>query len=85
MLSNIRKNATFFAAIVVVMVSSAVYVTAGFAEISDRRAGDPNAVFSTPKPEPTPCTPDDPKKPCPSPTPTPLGTPVPEPNPTKTP
>ena len=78
MLSKIKTNALSLATIAVMVVASAVYLTAGVAVTSGSSWNSPNAA-ATPTPVPTPCTPDDPKKPCPTPTPS---NPVPSPSPT---
>lgn len=85
MLSTIKSNALSLATIALMVLASAVYLTAGFAVTSDGGfAAGPNVSHAAaptpppkPSPSPTPCTPDDPKKPCPTPTPTESPTPSP--------
>ena len=80
MLSKVKNNALSLVTIIVMVVASIVYLTAGVAVTSGSSWNDRSAVAPTPTPAPTPCTPDDPQKPCP--TPSPGGTPMPTPSPT---
>lgn len=82
MLSKIRTNALSLATIAIMIAASVAYLFAGMAMTSgwdDRPSTVHAAGLATPTPAPTPCTPDDPSKPCP--TPSPGGTPMPTPSP----
>lgn len=82
MLSKVKNNALSLATIMMVFAAAVVYLSMGVAVTSGNGWGPSvtHAAVPTPTVSPTPCTPDDPKKPCP--TPSPGGTPMPTPSPT---
>ncbi|MCC6329350.1 MAG: hypothetical protein IT174_12590 [Acidobacteria bacterium] len=84
MLSKIKNNALSLATAGVVAIAAVAYLTMGVAVTSGNGwSGGPSvthAAVPTPTVSPTPCTTDDPTKPCP--TPSPSVTPMPTPSPT---
>jgi hypothetical protein len=74
MLSSIKENALSLATIGIMVIASVVYLSIGVSVILgsgwDSGPRIAYAAEATPTPSPTPCTPDDPRKPCPTPEPT---------------